>query len=335
MAEAVRHSAFLMKPEAAMTIYFAPLEGLTDAVYRRVHASCFSGVEKYFIPFVSPTSNLAFNAREMRAVSPESNDGINAVPQLLTRDAEHFLWAAQALADMGYREVNLNLGCPSGTVTAKGKGSGFLRDPDGLRTFLDAVYAKSPIPVSIKTRIGYESPDEWPVLLDIFAAYPVHETIIHPRTRVQMYKGTPYAECYDAAIGRVIQPVYNGDLFTAADCRALMERQPSTTALMLGRGLIANPALAQELHGGESLTHDMIRRFHDELYRAYSYRYPKNVVLGRMREAMKYISCCFDNAAKARKAMRKAQYLDGYLDAAGRLMALPLKERPGFDPEEV
>ena len=318
-----------------MTVYFAPLEGLTDDTFRRVHAECFSGVAKYFIPFISPTQNMVFTTRELRAVSPESNAGFHAVPQLLTRDAEHFLWAAQALADMGYGEVNLNLGCPSGTVTAKGKGSGFLRDPDGLRAFLDVIYARTPIPVSVKTRIGYESPDEWPALLDLFASYPVHETIIHPRTRVQMYKGWPYAECYDAAVDRVHAPVYNGDLFTAEDCRALLARCPATTALMLGRGLIANPALAQELNGGEKLTHDMIRRFHDQLYRAYSEKHPKNVVLGRMREAMKYISCCFDGAAKARKAMRKAQYLDGYLEAAERLMDLPLAENPGFDPELI
>lgn len=314
-----------------MTVYFAPLEGLTDAVYRRVHASCFSGVDKYFIPFVSPTSNLSFNARELRAVAPENNQGINAVPQLLTRDASHFLWAAHALQDMGYGEVNLNLGCPSGTVTAKGKGSGFLRDPDGLRAFLDAIYAASPIPVSIKTRIGYESPEEWPALAAMFADYPVHETIIHPRTRVQMYKGMPYAECYAAAADKVRRPVYNGDLFTADDCRACLAQHPATTALMLGRGLIANPALAQELHGGECLTHDMLRRFHDRLYQAYMERYPKNVVLGRMREAMKYISCCFEDAAKPCKALRKAQYLDGYLDAADRLLSLPLKDKPGYE----
>lgn len=140
-----------------MTVYLAPLEGVTDAVFRRVHRDCFSGVAKYFIPFVSPTQNLAFTARDLSILAPENGFG---VPQLLCKDAALFLWAAQALGDMGYGEVNLNLGCPSGTVTAKGKGSGLLADVPALERLLDGVFSRSPLPVSIKTRIGYTRPDE-------------------------------------------------------------------------------------------------------------------------------------------------------------------------------
>lgn len=317
-----------------MPIYFAPLEGLTDDIYRRTHAACFSGVEKYFIPFVSPTQNLAFTPKELRAVSPERNAGLYAVPQLLTRDAEHFLWAAQALADMGYTEVNLNTGCPSGTVTAKFKGAGMLRDLDMLRAFLDEIFARTPIPVSIKTRIGYESPEEWPAVRAVLQDYPVHELIIHPRTRSQMYHGEPYTECFDdAPAGWPL--VYNGDLFSAADCRAFAQAHPQASALMLGRGLLANPALAQELSGGEKLTREALQTFHDRLYRAYAAHHPANVVLGRMREVMKYISCCFEDAAKLRKAMRKAKTTEAYRDAADKLLALPLREQPRYEPEWV
>ena len=137
-----------------MTLYFAPLEGVTDAVFRRIHHECFPGVSKYFIPFISPTQNLAFTSRDWAAIAPENNIGVPAVPQLLAKDAALFLWAAQALCDMGYPEVNLNLGCPSGTVTAKGKGSGLLADVPALEQLLDGIFEKPPIPVSIKTRIG-------------------------------------------------------------------------------------------------------------------------------------------------------------------------------------
>ena len=315
-----------------MPIYFAPLEGLTDDIYRRTHAACFSGVEKYFIPFVSPTQNLAFTPKELRAVSPERNAGLYAVPQLLTRDAEHFLWAAQALADMGYTEVNLNTGCPSGTVTAKFKGAGMLRDLDMLRAFLDEIFARTPIPVSIKTRIGYENPEEWPAVRAVLQDYPVHELIIHPRTRSQMYHGEPYVECFDSApVDRPL--VYNGDLFSAADCRAFTQAHPQASALMLGRGLLANPALAQELSGGERLTREALRTFHERLYQAYAAHHPANVVLGRMREAMKYISCCFEDAAKLRKAMRKAKTTEAYRDAADKLLTMPLREEPRYEPE--
>ena len=286
-----------------MTVYLAPLEGVTDAVFRRVHRDCFSGVAKYFIPFVSPTQNLAFTARDLSILAPENGFG---VPQLLCKDAALFLWAAQALGDMGFGEVNLNLGCPSGTVTAKGKGSGLLADVPALERLLDGVFARSPLPVSIKTRIGYTRPDEFDRLLDVFARYPIHELIIHPRTRVEFYKGTPHREAFAKAHAALDRPLcYNGDLFCEEDCRELMRQFPNTHALMLGRGLIANPALAQSLGGGEALCKASLRTFHDRLLEAYQAKYPAHVTLGRMREIAKHFVCCFDAPEKPRGEMER------------------------------
>ena len=192
-----------------MTVYLAPLEGVTDAVFRWVHRDCFSGVAKYFIPFVSPTQNLAFTARDLSILAPENGFG---VPQLLCKDA--------ALGDMGYGEVNLNLGCPSGTVTAKGKGSGLLADVPALERLLDGVFARSPLPVSIKTRIGYTRPDEFDRLLDVFARYPIHELIIHPRTRVEFYKGIPHREAFakaHAALDQTLDAMLASDLYDPLD----------------------------------------------------------------------------------------------------------------------
>ena len=137
-----------------LPIYFAPLEGVTDTIFRRVHHACFSGVTKYFIPFISPTQNLSFSPRELFGIAPQANEGIPAVPQIMAKNPDHFLWAARTLRDMGYTEVNLNLGCPSGTVTAKSKGSGLLREKELLVQLFDGIYAAAPLPISIKTRIG-------------------------------------------------------------------------------------------------------------------------------------------------------------------------------------
>ena len=145
----------------SLPIYFAPLEGVTDAVYRRVHHAHFTGIDKYFIPFISPTQNLVLTPRERSNVSPEANAGMYAVPQVLTKRADHFLWAEKQLAAMGYEEININLGCPSGTVTAKGKGAGMLEHPVDLELFLDEVFKKTKVRVSLKTRIGFSSPDEF------------------------------------------------------------------------------------------------------------------------------------------------------------------------------
>jgi len=315
-----------------MIIYFAPLEGVTDVYFRRIHHSCFSGVTKYFIPFISPTQNLSFSSREQRAISPVENAGIPSVPQILTRNADHFLWMANMLSDIGYKEVNLNLGCPSGTVTAKGKGSGMLRNPEELDKFLDEIYAHSPISVSVKTRIGFESPDEWPALLSTFSRYPIHELIVHPRTRKQFYNGMPHRELCASVLQETNLPfVYNGDLFSIEDCRKTLADFPGTVALMIGRGLIANPALAQEINGGEKLTLPALRSFHDQLYAAYTEHWPKNAVIGHMHEFMRHIVCCFEGAQKPAKAIRKANTHEAYCDAVRWLFDdFPLREAPGY-----
>ena len=319
----------------ALPVEFAPLEGVTDAVYRRTHRAHFPGIAKYFIPFISPTQNLRFTARELSAISPERNAGLFVVPQILTKDAGHFLWAAQALFDMGYSEVNLNAGCPSGTVTAKGKGAGMLADVNALQWFLDEVFAHAPVRVSIKTRIGVTNPEEFVRLLAVYARYPVHELIIHPRTRTEMYAGTPHRDVYADALARTKLPiVYNGDLFTAADCRSLEAEFPGTRALMLGRGLIANPALARAYAGGAPLDKGELRAFLDDLLRAYREEYPANVTLGRMREVMKHVVSCFEQPEKPRKAIRKAAKLAAYEEALDRLFDdHALRPDAGFVPD--
>lgn len=318
----------------SLPVYLAPMEGVTDHVYRRVHHAHFTGVHKYFIPFVSPTQDLCLTGRERRDISPENNTGLFAVPQVLTKRGDHFLWAAQILADLGYEEVNLNVGCPSGTVTGKGKGAGLLLDLPSLETMLDDIYTHAPLKVSIKTRIGFTDPMEFDRVLSLYSQYPVHELIIHPRTRMEYYRGQPHREAYAAALASTQLPlVYNGDLFTPADCRLLEQDMPSS-ALMIGRGLLANPALAREYADGAKITIAELSGFVDDLTRAYGEVHPKNVVLGRMREVLKNIVCCFEDADKAKKSIRKAGSLPALEEAAERLFTqYALRSDPGFIPE--
>lgn len=319
-----------------MPVYFAPLEGVTDVVFRRLHHAQFPGVAKYFIPFISPTQHMTFSSREQRAVSPEENAGIPAVPQILTKDAEHFLMTAKLLADAGFTEINLNLGCPSGTVTAKGKGSGMLRDPDALRAFLDRVCEGCPLPVSVKTRIGFSSCEEWGALLELLNEYPLSELIVHPRTRKEFYRGTPHREVLSETVRTARMPlVYNGDLFTAEDCAELTAEYPSLAALMIGRGLIANPALERELRGGERLKREELKFFHDSILEEYAARWQAKAALAHMHELMYYMVCCFEDADKPYKAVRKSNTLAAYREAADRIFAdCPMRETPGFLPPD-
>lgn len=316
-----------------MRLYFAPLEGVTDGIFRRVHHATFGGVDKYFIPFVSPSQSLSFSVRENSELSPKANEGVPTVPQVLGKDAGLVVAMSRFLRDAGYGEMNLNLGCPSGTVTGKGNGSAMLKDPDGLRRFLDEVYAHAALPVSIKTRIGFDTDEGWPRLLSLFSQYPIAELIVHPRTRVQAYTGMARREVCADAEKAPFPFAYNGDLFSAADCQRLLRDYPAVSALMLGRGLAANPALAQELKGGKAITVEALRTFHDRLYRAYAQSWPEVAVVGRMHLIMQYLSHCFQEPEKPRKAIRRATTIEEYDQAVHGLFDLcRLKDQPAYVP---
>ena len=314
-----------------MDIRLAPMEGVTDAVHRRVHHRLFGGVEQYYIPFITPSIHRVFTTRDLRAIAPENNAGVPVIPQLLTRDAELFLWAANELAALGYAEVNLNTGCPSGTVTAKGRGAGMLRDLEALEAFLDAIFAHCPLPISIKTRIGFESPEEWPAIWNLLKSYPMKELTIHPRTRSEFYKGEVHFGSFEAALEGGLPLVFNGNLFGPADCAALQEKCPGMP-MMIGRGLIANPALGRQLHGGNPATHGELRHYHDALLEEYSREYPQDTAHSRMREHMKYLSCCFEGSGKALKSIRKSTPKT-YPEAVVQLLSLPLTETPEYHPD--
>lgn len=218
-------------------------------------------------------------------------------------------------------------------MTAKGKGSGFLRDLDGLRAFLDEVFEGASVSVSIKTRIGYESADEWPGLYALFRGYPLKELIVHPRTRAEFYKGEAHRDALEVCADAPFPVVYNGDLFRADDARGFSEAHPEISALMMGRGLVANPALAREAKGGARLTKEEARAFHDRLLREYLEKWPRNAVVGHMQEFMYYMGRCFENAGKAEKLIRKASTPEKYMDAVSRLFdECPLASPPAFYP---
>lgn len=312
-----------------MNVYFAPMEGVTDAIFRRVHHRNFGGVTKYFMPFISPAHSLTFSRRERFDMSTEQNAGVPVVPQILTNNPEYFDATARMLRDFGYTELNLNLGCPSSTVTAKGKGSGLLRAPDDLRRLLDSIYAHPVLPVSIKTRIGYSDPAEWPALLAMYREYPVSELIVHPRTRQEFYNGTPHLEACGLIDGSFI---YNGDLFTTEDIDGFMAQFPQAAGVMLGRGLVANPALAQQCQGGDALTLDALCAFHDDLYQEYLRFWPESAVIGRMHLILKYLSGCFEDTERIRRVLRKVRTAAEYEAAIQQLFhGCPFKDKPVFD----
>lgn len=304
---------------------FAPLEGLTDSIYRRLHHKYFPGVDRYFTPFFSPTVHRALTPREARELPPVDSVDFCVIPQLLTKVPEDFLWMAGVCKDRGYKEVNLNIGCPSGTVTAKGKGSGMLRDLDSLDSFLYAVFSSAPLPISIKTRIGFESAEEFTRILQVYNRYPLKELIIHPRVRKDFYNGPVDMESFHYALQESKVPVcYNGSLRTKSEIAAFTAEFPALDSIMLGRGLIADPGLFTP--GGT--TADKLEAFHNELLEEYTREFggARNAMF-RLKENWRYWLCKFEDAEKLEKSLRKSTNVGQYKFAAQDIFHnLPLRE---------
>lgn len=306
-----------------MILSMAPMEGVTGATFRRVHAEVFGPLERYYTPFVSPLPKVGdgFAKRFARELDPVRNQGLDVVPQLLTNDADRFVWAAGLLEQMGYKEVNLNAGCPSGTVVSKGRGSGLLRDPARLEAFLRDVCERSPLPVSVKTRVGMADDSEFDEILDVYCRCPLAELIVHPRVQKDFYKGLPRRELYGEALERAPFPVaYNGDVFAPGDLEALLGTYPATRHVMLGRGLVTNPALARELRGGARLTLSELRVFHDRLNGAYLDEMGGNAVF-RMKEWWGYAKDSFADPMAVHRAVRKVRRTGEYKAAVERIFA--------------
>ncbi len=285
-----------------MRHYFAPMEGITDSIYRKLHHAHFGGVDRYYMPFLSPTQHRALTPRERRELPQADSVPFAAVPQLLTKHPGDFLWAAAVCRDLGYSEVNLNVGCPSGTVVAKGKGSGMLRNLDDLDAFLDAIFRDAPLPISVKTRIGMETPEEFPKILEIYNQYPICELTVHPRVRKAFYNGGVEMDVFRyAAENSTNKLCFNGDLCSLSDIIALSAQFPQVEAVMLGRGLIADPGM---LAGGT--TPRKLEQFHNALLDAYiiTFGSERNAMF-RMKENWSFWLSHFNDNEKLGKRLRK------------------------------
>lgn len=311
----------------------APMEGVTDYIFRQAQSRLFAPADRYYTPFISPTATHLFTPRQLREFIPEHNEGINLIPQLIGHNAEDFLWAVNELKAMGYNEVNFNLGCPSGTVVGKKKGSGLLTELEMLKEFFDEVFEKCPAEISVKTRIGKENPEEFAEILELYNNYPIKELIIHSRLQTQQYKGAPNLEAWRWALECSRAPLcYNGDIFDKACAERFVSAYPDTKNIMLGRGLAANPNLIGELKGAPPVTKAQLEEFHAAVLQGCIQRTPQEKpLLLHLKEFWFYFSCSFEDADKALKAIRKSQHLSDYNSAVSSLFRdCSLRSPAGF-----
>ena len=321
-----------------MKLYFAPLDGLNNRIYREAHIRHFGGADLYFTPFYAPTTE-GLTKKTLADLTEDGAPLFQTVPQLLCRKEEHFMLAVAQLANIGYTHVNLNLGCPSGTVTAKYKGSGFLAIPDELDRFFDAVFSSlqkkfAGMELSIKTRIGYSSVEEASHLLTIYNRYPLSELIVHPRLRTDVYRGKPRMSVFDLFEKNSRAPVcYNGDIFSVADYEKFTTAYPAISRVMIGRGAIANPAIFLECcHLPVPDKKARLRAMHDQILERNFERMGdgRNLVC-RMADIWNYQIYQFFDTPLAARELHRAKTVAEYRAAANKIFReAPLRENAAF-----
>jgi len=257
------------------------------------------------------------------------NQRAKVVPQLLSKVSDEFVRASRVLGEMGYDEVNLNLGCPSGTVVAKGKGSGMLASPETLNRFLSEIFDRCKIRISVKTRLGISDPAEFEAILQIFGKFPISELIIHPRVQKDFYKNKVRLDTFEKALKTATAPVcYNGDITTAALLGEIEARFPQISSVMIGRGLVSNPAMLSP----SGVTKDALRAFTEQIYAGYKETFCNDLnAMMRMKELWSYLILLFEDSEAYAKKIKKAKNADDYeMLVAGVFRDLKLKNDPGF-----
>ncbi len=308
------------------------MEDLTGYVFRNTLRGHFGCVDKYFTPFISP-DNRIMKTRNKRELLPSNNEGLNVVPQLLTNDPELFGEGAGLIAGLGYKEVNINFGCPSNTVAAKFKGSGILRAPDVMDRFLDKVFNGSVLKsypdlrISVKTRVGYNDTGDFDRVLTILDRYPFCEVIIHPRLKKDLYGGSPRMELFDIACERLhCDIIYNGDISSAGDYEHITERFDSRTApgtgritgIMIGRGAVKDPGIFRQIRTRERTTTDELYDFLYDLFDTYKKDYGTGNALSKMKEVWTYTAGLIEDEkerSRILKMMIKLKSESEYRDA--------------------
>ena len=329
-----------------MRIYFAPMQGVTGWPYRLTHLKHYDGIDRYYMPFISVHQSRSMKGGEKRDLQPDHNVSGRMVPQLLPGSAEDSLAYMDQILDAGYDEVSLNFGCPARTVTTKGKGAGILETPDKLDEYLEHLFTGmtgrlAGLKVSVKTRIGMNDCSAASELIRIYNRYPIAEVQVHARLGKDAYDGVTDKETFRMFYEEIRHPVcYNGDIRSLEDFQNLKEEFPDLAAVMIGRGLVADPMLAEKIQAdmvSENKQEDMISEnagadrqqeekkrlilFHDDVCNAWHECYgQEHPAICRMLEIWDYLGASFPGCERKVRKIRKARDLQTYRQLAGEVL---------------
>ncbi len=307
------------------TLLSSPLQGFTDFRFRNAQNKLFGGIDTFYSPYIRLNGKMVIKASYERDLLPENNLDLEVIPQVITNDADEFLFVAKYVRELGYKELNWNLGCPYPMVTKSGMGSGLISNTGKIDQILERVHNETDILVSMKMRLGYESPQEIIDVLPILDTYPLKNIAIHARLGKQLYKGgvdlDGFQKCIDTTKHKLY---YNGDITSVAKFHEMQERYPSIDHWMIGRGLISDPFLPSMIKNNtlEYPTNKMevFSAFHDTLYAIYSESLSGSThILLKMYHLWEYFSVTFANPHKVLKKIKKAQSIRNYEAAVAEI----------------
>ncbi|MBE7043236.1 MAG: tRNA-dihydrouridine synthase family protein [Ruminococcaceae bacterium] len=304
-----------------MKLYFAPMEGITTYTYRNAHNQMFGMCDKYYAPFIVPSADERITLKTLRDILPDRNQA-EIVPQVLCNCPEAFQNFAEKVFYLGYEELNLNLGCPATTVVKKKRGAGALLNTESLDQFMEQIFSRTRISVSVKTRVGFYHHEEFEQLLAVYQKHPISLLIVHPRVREEFYRGIANRETFENAYLRSKETLcYNGDITTVLDYQAITARYNELHHVMIGRGAVTNPAIFREIKGGEPLRTEELIAFSDLLEERYMALLQSDAfTLHKLKEVWQYALLNFPEEKKIAKAVKKANRL---LDLNSAIRQLP------------
>lgn len=313
--------------EIPPTLILAPMRGITTMHYRQAFVRHFLGLDIEMAPFIPTVSAERINPKLLKDILPENNSGLPLIPQVIGNNADDFVQMNIAMHDLGYNEVNWNMGCPHKPIRRKRRGAGLLPFPDTVDAILDQVCERSPVKISVKVRMGIADKSELLKLIPVLNKYPLSEVIVHPRTAEQMYDGTVDLDAFEEAYHALEQTVcYNGDINDLAFYQNVHSRFPTIERFMLGRGLLANPFLCEEIRKPHVRTCEnyieRIRDFHDDIVGHYEeVLHGDHPVLGKMKEFWTYQTLHLSNGRKMFKKLKKTQRLGNYKDIVATFLS--------------
>lgn len=308
------------------TLLSSPLQGFTDFRFRNAQNKIFGGIDTFYSPYIRLNGKLEIKSSYARDLLPENNNSLEVIPQIITNDADEFLFVSKYVQELGYKELNWNLGCPYPMVTKCGMGSGLISNTEKINHILDRVHSESDIIVSMKMRLGYDTTEEILDVFPILEKYPIKNVAIHARIGKQLYKGGVHLEAFQACIDNTkLKLYYNGDITTVAKFKEMQALFPTIDHWMIGRGLIADPFLPSMIKN-DSIEYpknkmELFSEFHETLYQGYSESLSGSThILLKMHHLWEYFSVIFSNPHKVHKKIKKAQSIRNYEQAVKEII---------------